>query len=98
MQCDSDADPHVGEARVDRAGGVGVDLELRPDGQRRGAALDGVAVGLEVVAPRLVGDQAPVVVVQRRVRVDVQHGRGRRRRRVTNVRGSTSISPSCRYQ
>ena len=36
-----------------------------------------LAVGLEVDAPGLVGDQRAVVGVQRRVRVDVQHGRRR---------------------
>ena len=89
--------PEVGEAGLDRAGGVGVDLELVALRQRLGAALDALAVGLEVDAPLLVGHQRAVVGVQRRVGVDVQH-RGRLPSAVTNTLGSTSISPSWRYQ
>ena len=69
--------PQVGEPVLDGAGRVGVDGERRADGQRRRAALHALAVGLEVDAPRLVGDERAVVGAQRRVGVDVQHGRGR---------------------
>ncbi len=67
--------PHVRELVVDVAGRVRVHLGELLEGDRRGAALDGVLVRLDVDAPRLVGDEAPAVVQQRRGAVDVQDRR-----------------------
>src|SRR5436190_10566193 len=52
--------PHVGETRVDvRRLGIGVELDVLPDDERRAAALDAVPVALEVDSPELVGDELP---------------------------------------
>ena len=55
--------------------GYGIELDVAVDGERRGAALHAVAVALEVDAPELVGDELAVVGVERRVRVEMDHGR-----------------------
>ena len=72
-------------------------LDVAADRQRRGAALDAVAVVLEVDAPELVGDELAVVGVERRVGVEVDD-RWREPSAVANMSGSTEISPSCRFQ
>ncbi len=75
MQCDSAAHHMSGNDGSTLAVGYGSTLEVGADRQRRGAALHAVAVALVVDAPQLVGDQLAVVVVQRRVGVDVDHRR-----------------------
>ena len=88
-----------GEAGVDVGRRrVRVELDVAVDRQRRRAALDAVAVALEVVAPELVGDEPAVVGVERRVGVEVDHRAARRRRRSRTMSGSTWISPSWRFQ
>ena len=57
--------------------GVRVDRRLGADRQRRGAALDAVAILLVVDAPQLVGDELAVVGVERRVGVEVDDRRHR---------------------
>ena len=58
MQCESAAHHRSGKPSVDRSrSGRGRPGSSRPDGERLGAALDRVAVGLDVDAPGLVGDQ-----------------------------------------
>ena len=74
-----------------------VELDVAVDGQRRRAALDAVAVALEVDAPELVRDELTVVRVERRVGVEMDH-RGAPPSVVANTSGSTVISPSWRFQ
>src|SRR5829696_6206655 len=62
----------VGERRLDAPGRIGVDGVVVAHREGRGAALDAVAVALDVDAPRLVTEGASGVVDERHVGVDVQ--------------------------
>src|SRR5207245_10946219 len=68
--------PHVRETGIDvRRLGIGIELDVLLDDERRGAALDAVTIAFEIDAPELVGDELPGVRVQRRVGVEMDDRR-----------------------